>query len=60
MTCNVCGGKLRGHGTCRMHEAVKAGGGQVVGGAYLGSGATHVVCHPQAAVKWLAMGKLNA
>ncbi|DBA82718.1 TPA: hypothetical protein ACH3X1_006950 [Trebouxia sp. C0004] len=40
----------------RMHEAVRAGGGQVVGGAYLGSGATHVICHPQAAVKWLAMG----
>ena len=41
-----------------MCEAVKAGGGHVVGAAYLGSGASHVVCHPQAAVKWLAMGEL--
>ena len=41
---------------CRMRGAVETGGGQIVGGAYLGSGATHVVCHPQAAVKWLAMG----
>ncbi len=30
----------------------------MVGAAYLGSGASHVVCHPQAAVKWLAMGEL--
>ena len=42
-----------------MRGAVKTGGGQIVGGAYLGSGATHVVCHPQAAVKWLAMGMLT-
>ena len=28
-------------------------------GSYLGTGATHVVCHPQTAVKWLAMGKLK-
>ncbi|KAL0037338.1 hypothetical protein WJX79_002876 [Trebouxia sp. C0005] len=48
--------ELTAEESSRMHEAVKAGGGQVVGGAYLGSGATHVVCHPQAAVKWLAMG----
>ena len=41
-----------------MSEAVKAGKGQIVGGSYLGTGATHVVCHPQAAVKWLAMGTL--
>lgn len=27
-------------------------------GSYLGTGATHVVCHPQTAVKWLAMGEL--
>lgn len=26
-------------------------------GSYLGTGATHVVCHPQTAVKWLTMGK---
>ena len=42
-----------------MSEAVKAGGGQVMAGAYLGTGATHVVCHPHTAVKWLAMGKSN-
>ena len=42
-----------------MSEAVKAGGGQVMAGSYLGTGATHVVCHPQTAVKWLTMGKSN-
>ena len=42
---------------CRMSEAVKAGGGQIIGGCHLGTGATHVVCHPQTAVKWLAMGE---
>ena len=35
---------------------MQAGGGEVVGSAHLGSGATHVVCQPEAAVKWLAMG----
>ena len=28
-------------------------------GAYLGTGATHVVCHPHTAVKWLTMGESN-
>lgn len=42
-----------------MSEAVTAGGGQVMAGSYLGTGASHVVCHPQTAVKWLAMGKSN-
>lgn len=40
-----------------MSEAIKQGGGQQVASAYLGSGATHVVCQPQAAGRWLSMGE---
>lgn len=40
-----------------MSEAIKQGGGQQVASAYLGSGATHVVCQPQAAGDWLSMGR---
>ena len=43
-----------------MCEALKTGGGHLASGAYLGNGATHVVCQPQAAVKWLAMGETFA
>lgn len=43
--------------TCRTREALVAGGGTLSQGAWLGSGATHVVCQPQAAVRWLSMGK---
>ena len=43
-----------------MCEAIKQGGGQQIEGAYLGSGATHVICQPQAAATWLTMGMPDA
>ncbi|KAK9811392.1 hypothetical protein WJX72_003160 [[Myrmecia] bisecta] len=40
----------------RVHEALQAGGGCLAKGAYLGTKATHVICHPEAAPRWMAMG----
>ena len=40
----------------RVRAALAGGGGKEAGGAILGSRATHVVCRPEHAAKWLAAG----
>ncbi|GAB4823283.1 hypothetical protein N2152v2_010329 [Parachlorella kessleri] len=39
----------------RVAQALQQGGGKVVVGARLGQGATHVVCQPEAALRWLSL-----
>jgi len=40
----------------KVREALCRGGGSEAPGAYLGSGATHVVCPPQGAAGWMSCG----
>lgn len=39
-----------------MAEALAAGGGHAAPGLQLGSGLTHIVCDPGAALRWLHLG----
>lgn len=43
--------------SCRVAQALQQGGGRVASGTRLGQGATHVVCEPVAALRWLSMGE---
>ncbi|CAL8469093.1 g8634 [Coccomyxa elongata] len=40
----------------RVREAIVAGEGECATGGFLGDSASHVICSPRAAAKWLAMG----
>ncbi|BDA45149.1 hypothetical protein COCOBI_06-6290 [Coccomyxa sp. Obi] len=40
----------------RVREAIVAGEGECATGGFLGGSASHVICSPSAASKWLAMG----
>lgn len=43
--------------SCRVKSVIGDGGGSISSGRpFLGSRATHVVCYPEAAAKWLAIG----
>ena len=42
---------------CRAKALVEGGKGVTSNRSHLGSEVTHVVCHPEAATSWLAMGE---
>ena len=48
------------HCQCRVREAIVSGGGECATGGFLGGLASHVICSPTAASKWLAMGTLHS
>ena len=39
---------------------IRGGGRVAAGGVYLGGGATHIVCQPDSAFRWLAMGMCSS
>eukprot|EP00873_Tetraselmis_striata_P037344 jgi/Tetstr1/457608/TSEL_044175.t1 len=47
---------LRSEEVAPLREALLAGGGREAAAAFLGSGATHVVCPPSGAGNWLSSG----